>query len=207
MLEVLTDPNGFFKRKTNEEKEWKTPLIIVAVMATLGALSAYMTMMKVMESLPPEAAAFAGVGTAFGIVGAIIGIILAWVLYSAIFYLISLVFNGEGSFKRVMEFVSYGFIPSIASSAVSLYFTNKVLSGIDFSIDDPAMIADMILADPSMKIAGILGIIFTLWSANIWIFAMMYARNLSFKNAAITVGIPIGLYVLYTLYTLQIFGV
>ncbi|WP_094227350.1 YIP1 family protein [Methanolobus psychrotolerans] len=207
MLEVLTDPNGFFKRKINEETEWKTPLIIMAVYAIIGALSAYVTMMKVMESLPEEAAAFAGVGAVFGIIGAIIGVVFAWALYSAVFYIISMIFHGKGDFKRVMEFVSYGFIPSIFGSIVSLYFTNKMLSGIDFNMDDPTMITEMILTDPSMKIAGILGIIFMLWSANIWVFGIMYSKNLSFKNAAMTVGIPIGIYVLYTLYTLRIFGV
>lgn len=59
----------------------------------------------------------------------------------------------------------------------------------------------MIFADPSMKIASILGIIFTLWSANIWIFGVKYARDLSLRNAVITVGIPIGLGLLYTILT------
>jgi hypothetical protein len=62
----------------------------------------------------------------------------------------------------------------------------------------------MMFADPSMKIATILGLIFTLWSANIWIFGVKYARNLSLKNAVITVGIPIGLSVLYTVLTVFI---
>jgi hypothetical protein len=55
-----------------------------------------------------------------------------------------------------------------------------------------------------MKIATALGIIFTLWSANIWIFGLQYARNLSLKNAAITVGVPIGLSVLYTILTMLV---
>jgi hypothetical protein len=126
-----------------------------------------------------------------------------WAVYSAIFYVISMLFNGEGSFKRVMEFVSYGFIPSIISSIISAIFTSRAYSNIDFT--DP-MVTDTLLSDPTLRIAGIVGIIFTLWSANIWIFALVHSRNLSVKNAAIAVGVPILLYVLYTLYTLRIFG-
>ncbi|AFV23472.1 hypothetical protein Mpsy_1264 [Methanolobus psychrophilus R15] len=203
MLEVLTDPNGFFKRKSNEEIEFKTPLMIVLLMAAVGAITAVIMMQNIMGTLPEEAAAFAGIGAVFAVVGAVIGTFVMWAVYSAIFYVISMLFNGEGSFKRVMEFVSYGFIPSIISSIISAIFTSRAYSNIDFS--DP-MIADALLSDPTLRIAGIVGIIFMLWSANIWILALVHSRNLSVKNAAITVGVPILLYVLYTLYTLRIFG-
>jgi hypothetical protein len=203
MLEVLTDPNGFFKRKSNEEIEFKTPLIIVLLMAAVGAITALIVMQNVIGGLPEEAAAFAGIGTVLAVVGAVIGTFVMWAVYSAIFYVITMLFNGEGSFKRVMEFVSYGFIPSIISSIISAIFTSRAYSNIDFS--NP-MIADALLSDPTLRIAGIVGIIFMLWSANIWIFALVHSRNLSVKNAAITVGVPILLYVLYTLYTLRIFG-
>jgi hypothetical protein len=203
MLEVLTDPNGFFKRKSNEDIEFKTPLMIVLLMAAFGAVTAVIVMQNIMGTLPEEAAAFAGIGAVFAVVGAVIGTFVMWAVYSAIFYVISLLFNGEGSFKRVMEFVSYGFIPSIISSIISAIFTSRAYSNIDFS--DPR-IADTLLSDPTLRIAGIVGIIFMLWSANIWIFALVHSRNLSVKNAAIAVGVPILLYVLYTLYTLRIFG-
>ncbi len=207
MLEVLTDPNGFFRKKINEKVEWKTPLIIMTIMAIVSAISAYMVTAQIMKTMPQEAATFAGIGAAIGIIGGIIGVIIGWVMYSLVFYIISLLFNGEGDFKRVMQFVSYGFIPSIASSLISLYYTNKMFSNIDFSSIDPQTIQEILVSDPSMKIAGIIGIIFTLWSANIWIFGIMYARNLSFKNALITVGVPILIYILYSVYSLKLINI
>ncbi|TGC09693.1 YIP1 family protein [Methanolobus halotolerans] len=206
MLEVLTDPNGFFKRKSEEDIEFKTPLIIVTILAIVGAISAFIISQSVIEALPPEASAFAGIGAAFGAIAAFIMTFIMWVIYSGIFYLISMVFNGEGSFKRVLEFVSYGFIPSIISSAISTYYTSRIYSNIDWSAD-PQVLQEALLSDPSLQIAGIIGILFLLWSANIWIFAIVHSRNLSVKDAAITVGIPILLYVLYNLYQLRIFGV
>ena len=58
------------------------------------------------------------------------------------------------------------------------------------------------LSDPLTPISGIVGILFLIWSANIWIFGMKYARNLSTRNAVLTVGIPVGLYILVNLVTL-----
>ena len=60
----------------------------------------------------------------------------------------------------------------------------------------------ILATDPLARIAGIVSILFVIWSANIWIFGMKYARNLSTRNAVLTVGIPVGLYILYILITL-----
>lgn len=208
MLQVLTNPNGFFKEKITEEIEWKNPLIIMAFMAVVGTITIYTTMMSSLQSfIDMDFLGTVGQVIMVGIlaIGSIIGVIFVWILYTGIFYVISVIFNGEGDFKRLMEFVSYGFIPNIAGSLVSAYYTSKVFSNIDFaSVTDPQAMQDMIYADPSMKIATALGIIFTLWSANIWIFGLQYARNLSLKNAAITVGVPIGLSVLYTILTMLV---
>lgn len=208
MLQVLTDPNGFFKKKINEEIEWKNPLIIMSLMVVVGAITTYTTIMSTLQSfMSMDFLEGAGqiIIVIFLIIGSIIGVAFSWLLYTAIFYIISIVFSGEGDFKRSMEFVAYGFIPNIVSSLIAAYYTNRVFSNIDFSsITDPQAVQDMMFADPSMKIATILGLIFTLWSANIWIFGVKYARNLSLKNAVITVGIPIGLSVLYTVLTVFI---
>ncbi|WP_406660743.1 Yip1 family protein [Methanolobus sp. ZRKC3] len=195
MLEVLTNPNGFFHNKINDEVEMKTPLMIMAVLALVGVISSVLIIQKTMEMLPPEAAKFAPVGIVAGIIGAIIGTLLTWIIYSGLFYLISMFFNGEGDFKRLLEFTSYGFIPSIVSGLISAYYTNQLFDNLDFS--NPELMQELIKSDPSMKIVSIIGIVFLLWSANIWIFAIAYSRNISVKNATIVVGLPILLYVLY----------
>jgi len=196
MLEVLTNPNGFFHKKINDEVEMKTPLMIMAVLAVISAISAVLVIQKTMELLPPEAAPFASIGMILGVIGAIIGTILMWVIYTGAFYIISMFFGGDGNFKRLLEFSSYGFIPSMASGLLSTYYTIDLFDKIDFN--NPEMIEQTLTADPSMKIATVIGLIFLLWSANIWVFAISYARNISVKNAAITVGLPVLLYMLYT---------
>jgi hypothetical protein len=60
--------------------------------------------------------------------------------------------------------------------------------------------------DPAMmemtQIASIISIVFLLWSANIWISGMRNARQLSERDAALCVGIPVVLYILYMIYTM-----
>ncbi|WP_406658227.1 YIP1 family protein [Methanolobus sp. ZRKC2] len=206
MLEVLTNPNGFFKRKSNEDVEFKTPLIIIAILAIVGAISAFIITQSIMGTLPEEAAGFAAIGAAFGAIAAFVMTFIMWIVFSGIFYLISMIFHGEGDFKRVLEFVSYGYIPSILNSLISTYFTSNLYSNIDWATQDPQALQETLLSDPSLQIAGIIGILFTLWSANIWLFAMVHSRNLSVRDGAITVGIPILIYIIYTLYQLRIFG-
>jgi hypothetical protein len=208
MLEVLTNPNSFFKRKINEDIEWKTPLLIMTVMTCITFISSYIIAITAVESALEGTGSFGSVGKIIMmgvmIISAVIGTVFAWLLYSAVFYIISLLFNGEGDFKRLMEFIAYGFIPNIVGTIISLYFLNKVMSNIDFSATDPNLIKDVMMADPSMRISGIIGILFTLWSANIWLFGVMYARNISLKNSLIAVGIPIIASVLYSISTLFI---
>ena len=106
MLEVLTNPNGFFHKKINDEVEMKTPLMIMAVLAVISAISAVLVIQKTMELLPPEAAPFASIGMILGVIGAIIGTIIMWVIYTGAFYIISMFFGGDGNFKRLLEFSS-----------------------------------------------------------------------------------------------------
>jgi hypothetical protein len=60
--------------------------------------------------------------------------------------------------------------------------------------------------DPAMmemtQIISIISIVFLLWSANIWISGMRNARQLSDRDAALCVGIPVVVYILYIIYTM-----
>ena len=200
MLEVLTDPDGFFEKKMSEDISFKMPIFIILVMGIIGAINAIIMMQKIMAQLPSDAAPFASFGAIFGAVGAIIAVFVMWIIYTVVFYAISLAFKGEGEFKRVLEFVGYGFLPSIASGIVGLILMMRALPAIEFSIDNPDLFQQSLMSNSMVQASATVGIIFTLWSANIWIFGLMHSRNLSTKNAIITVGVPVGLYIISTLY-------
>ncbi|MFQ6071807.1 MAG: YIP1 family protein [Methanosarcinales archaeon] len=205
MIEVLINPNKFFKEKISKEIKLIPPAIIVLVAGIIGAISSAMLMPKIMGALPKEAAPFTAFAVVFGAFGALVMVFLMWLIYAGVFYVISLAFHGEGYFKRVFEFVGYGFIPTIVSSVIGLIAMIYVLPTMEFSFEDPQMIQqsmEAMMNNPVMQASSIIGILLTLWSANIWIFGIMHARNLSIRNAVITVGIPIGIYLIYIIYKL-----
>jgi len=138
MLEVLTNPGGFFEKKTKEKVDLKQPLVIIGAMALISAISAYIIASKVIGSLPSDVASVTQIGMAIGAIFAIIVVFIMWVIYGGIFYLISSFLGGQGNFKRVLEFVAYGFLPSTMSSVISLFLTNKAYSSLDFSIQRPS---------------------------------------------------------------------
>ncbi|MBN2487740.1 MAG: YIP1 family protein [Methanosarcinaceae archaeon] len=206
MLEVLTDPDQFFGKKITDEISLKIPIAIIAVAGLVGAVNASIISQKLnlggIPDVPEQMALFISIA---GGISAFIGVFFMWVIYSGIFHLISSAFNGEGSFKRVLEFVAYGFIPTIAGSLISLAAA-MTLPVFEFSVDNPELLQENIqqalLSNSAMQASNIIGIFLLLWSANIWIFALLHARSLTTRNALITVGIPIGLMVLFTVYNL-----
>jgi hypothetical protein len=53
---------------------------------------------------------------------------------------------------------------------------------------------------------SLIGIIFLLWSANIWVYGLRYARGITLRHAVITVAIPVVVLILVTLVTSGVFS-
>jgi hypothetical protein len=208
MLEVMAKPNSFFGKKTHENIEWKTPIAIIALVIvvkiisslilTVGAIGLFEDVtMDGMENIGPLMMIIA---FAVKIFTAIAGTLLWWLFYSALFYTVSSIFNAEGEFSRVMEFASYGFLPGIFKSVMEVIYGNKLLLALENNMNNPALTTEAIVSDPVIKIVPILMIIFTLWNGYIWMYGLSYSRNISVKNAAIAVAIPVVLSILYTVF-------
>jgi hypothetical protein len=208
MLEVLTNPNRFFEARMEEEESLKIPVLIILISGIIGGISAFLSsgiMMEAMsKTLPPEAQGFMSfmpIGTA---IGAVIASFIIWLIIAAIFFGISSIFKGEGKFKRTLEFVGYGYIPTIIGGLISAVLVYNFVSTVQIpTITDPTKIKEVItplMKSPMMLLSSAIGILFMLWSANIWVFGLKHARNLSTKNALITVAIPVAAYILFSVY-------
>jgi len=184
--------------------------IIAAIYGYLmGGLSA-----KMMADIMPGMDAIIYVSAT---VGALVMTFIIWLIAAGVFYLISSLFKGQGSFNRVLEVVGYGYLPQVAGSLITVVAAVIFIPGITVptltkaALEDPAMIEQVTKAfmhDPAMmmltQITTLVSIVFMLWSAHIWIFGMKHARGLSPRDAAICVGVPIVLYVLYLTYNLGV---
>ena len=177
---LLFNPDLFFSEKLKNEVDLKYPALIVLVTSIILILTTSLTSNG--RSL------FYVVGS--GIVNAYLG----WVFITLIFYLISLVFKSSGSFKRTLEFVGYGFVPLIFGHVINLIVRFILRNSYDISHNESTTLfknyLELLTHNPLLQMATIIGFLFGLWSFYINVYAVMHARNLSKRNAFLTVVIP-----------------
>jgi len=208
MLEVLTNPDKFFETRKKGEESLKLPVFIVLISGIIGSISTFLSSSIMMEAmaktLPPEAQGFMSFMPIGSAIGAVIASFIAWLIIAAVFFGISCIFKGEGKFKRTLEFVGYGYIPTIIGGLISAVLLYNFVTTVQIpTITDPTKINEVItplMKSPMMLLSSVISILFMLWSANIWVFGLKHARNLSTRNALITVAIPVAAYILYSVY-------
>jgi hypothetical protein len=209
-IRVLLNPGRFFEARMQEKPSLKIPALIAVVMGLIGAVSVIPMTDITMAMLPAEMQGLGVLMTIISAAFAFVGGFLAWVICGFVFYLVSMIFKGQGDLERTMEFTGYGLLPQIFGGIIGTYFSFQLLSGLNIPpMTNPEQMVEfsenlvtILSTDPLAQIAGIVSIFFVIWSANIWVFGMKYARNLSTRDAVLTVGIPVGLYILYRLITL-----
>ena len=206
LLTVLTAPQRFFAGIQERPVSLGIPAVIVLLIGLVGAISAYLVTGVTMQILPANMQQMIGLIQGISAVSAIIIVLVMWVIMAGIFYLISMAFKGTGDFKRVLEVTGYGYIPQLIGGIISLPLMFQYFATIHIpATSDPAMMQSAItgmMKTPSMMVVSLIGIVFLLWSANIWIFGVRQARNLTTRDAVITVGIPVLVSVLFSLYGL-----
>ena len=217
LLDALIRPDAFFSKIVTEKESLKIPVLIILTGGIIAAISGYLMgglSAKMMAGIMPGMDAVISLSA---VAGALIGTFIFWLIAAGVFYLISSLFKGQGSFKRVLEVVGYGYLPQIAGSIITLaaiiHYIPKIAvpTLTKAALEDPAMIEQVtkaFLHDPAMmeltQITTLVSIVFMLWSAHICIFGIKHARGLSPRDAAICVGVPIVLYVLYLTYNLGV---
>jgi len=214
VLTILMNPNGFFQDAMKKNKNLKIPAIIVLITAVISALAAYII---VGPTITMMSGLLSGMGTVIVIAAAGAALIItfiSWLLYAGVFYLLSTVFRGKGTFNRTLEMVGYGFIPQIFGGLITLvaalyYIPQVVVQAIPSGTQDSQIILDAttsLMHDTAMvaftQLVTLISVVFLLWSASIWIFGLQHFRQLSMRDAALSVGIPVVLYSIYTIYKL-----
>lgn len=202
---LVTDPDSFFRHRA-ENPRLLVAVGIVVLAAVLAAIAAvpYTSLLSAsaataFQSASPQinqsvAGAFGAVLSGISIVLTFLGIVIPWVLYAAVFYLIAhLAFGGNGSFVGTLALTGWGFVPTILAQIVNIIANYAVFGG--ETLPSRTKAAENTLAslqsDPVLLIASIVGIVLLIWSGVLWTYAMDHHHDLSRRNAAITVGIPV----------------
>ena len=193
VLDLLTNPDAFFAERS-DGSSLLGPAVVVLLVAVIGVVGSYPVIQATISALPPEAGTFV---TVIRVVGAVVGVLvtlLIWALYAVAFHAIAyVVFDGDGGFRDVLALTGWGFVPSVFASIVNAAVNFIVFSGVQFP-DDPAQVGRFVRelqSRPEFLVAGVLGIVFLLWSAFLWTFAVRYAEGLDLREAALTVAGPV----------------
>jgi hypothetical protein len=202
MLDILFSPDRFFRERA-DDPGLVGPLLVVSLVAVLGAVAAYPASQAIADALPAEAQAFGGITVAFSVVGALVGPFVVWALFAGVFHGLSgLLFDGEGSFRTTLTLTGWGFVPAIVTAVVGVVIAFLVWPSVSLDFSDPAraqQAAQQIQNRPEFLVANVVGLVVLLWRGLLWAFAMQYGRNLSFREALITVGIPVVVLLLFRL--------
>jgi hypothetical protein len=215
LFDILIRPGAFFQDAVAEKESLKIPGLIVLVLGLITAVYGYLIgglTGEMMAGLIPGMEPIIAIST---VLGAIFGVFIFWAIWAGVFYLVSSAFKGSGTFKRTLEFVGYGYLPQIFGALLTVivamqYVPRVIVPQIAAdAASDPQLIQEAVNAlmhDPAMvemtQITAIISIVFLLWSANIWISGIQHARKLAVRDAALCIGIPVIIYILYMVYTM-----
>lgn len=213
---LFTDPETFFRRRS-ENPGLLRPLIIVFVAALVSAGS----FILIFQTLSGAAPGFLLIGIAVTMLLLFVSQFFAWIVFTIVFYLITIAVDGDGSLGDTFKLTGWGFVPQILFGVISIITTYISLQSTEipsFSQSiDPQNIEQiseatrklgefLTVVNDDLAILAVLSVLFLLWQLVIWLFAVKHARDLTTRGAVISVGIPVGLYFLYQLYGLLTSG-
>ena len=187
--DVLTDPDRFFSELSKRDVNLKIPAGIVLISALIDAILLVMIIGTIMRRFPGDMAQ-SGTDTAALIIVELISGFAFWLVVAGVFYAISVLFKGNGSFKRCLAFTGYGFIPVIVAPVIALAVTMVVLLTVEFSAENMEVMIDALMQNFLMKTIPAITCLLGLWSVYIWTFGIKHARKISTRDALITVGVP-----------------
>ncbi|MBR1369073.1 hypothetical protein RJ53_05995 [Methanocalculus chunghsingensis] len=210
IMKILFRPDEFFEEHAGKEPALGLPFGIVLIYAALSAILGYQMTVLMAPMYASIAEGYEGIIIFFGAAGGFVSAIIFWIIASVIFYLLSMIFKGEGSMKKVLEAVGYGIAPLIASVGIAIIWlsmiADQIITPVIRDFMDPAAVdtaLEAFMAQPAMAeytlLQTVLSIVFMIWAANIWYSGMRYARKLTARDAAYTVFIPVGLYLIITI--------
>ena len=194
-LDLLTNPDAFFRERA-DDPSLVGPAVVVVLVAVVGIAGSVPVLRTTMAAMPDEAAPFLPILLATTAVGGVTAVLFAWALYAVAFHLVSAVaYGADGSFKTTLALTGWGFVPRIPEGVLAAALTYLVFTGVVLPADptQTAVIVGELRNDPLLRLTQVLSVVFLLWSAMLWTFAVRHGRALSLRQAAVTVAVPVGL--------------
>lgn len=192
---ALIDPDGFFEDRMSEP-QWVSAFLIVVTYLLLTLVVAP----PLMPRFDVDSLINHGDGLFSALVTHEIREIAGLLLLAVTFHGISFVYTRDGPFVRTVIFVAWGLLPMIAATvvmAVGVLIATQGLQTVAL-IQFPVQLSTIkqqVWNGPFVFQIRITAYALALWSVYMWVYAIKHTRNLSTRQATISVGGPIVLIV------------
>ncbi|MCX9012784.1 MAG: Yip1 family protein [Candidatus Methanoperedens sp.] len=207
VVETIKNPKNAMKNIA-EQPMIEEAVIIVGVLAILSALAAYVrsyTLIINVENMPPS---MQSVISVTGVIFALIGPFLIWLIGTGILHFISMILSGEGKFyPQMMTVVGYSMVPLLFSGLISIILLLMIEpTTITVSATNPTAVKE-IYNNPYIIGSNIIGTIMQVWASVILFFGVQSAHRLTPVKSAVVAGIPLAINIISLVWSLWSIGI
>lgn len=190
---LVLDPDGFFQREA-ASPAFREPALVVLVVSLVNVLSSLLLVSHVDFSGQNAAIADTvfGISATFGILFGIVGVFVLWLTYTAVFYALTALADGAGSFRNLFRLVGWGYVPSLVGGILSVGTTWYVLQTLPRGLEAQAYLQQY-QTHPAFTVVGVASLAILVWQWFIWVFAIRHARSVTLTRAAVIAALPVGI--------------
>ncbi|WP_135362962.1 YIP1 family protein [Halosimplex halophilum] len=200
---LVTDPGAFFAAR-QDDYSLAGPAAVVVAHALLALAGTVVVLQAVGDVVTAADAARVVYAAGSQRVSAPRDIVLAvwatgglyfalWLAVAAVAYLVSLYFDGAGSFRRLLAFVGWTLVPTLVPTALRAVVMAAVFLGAPEFATEAALrewVRAEVVDNPAYVAASAVRPVFTLWMVYLWVLAAQYGRELSRRGAVVAVALP-----------------
>ncbi|WP_264847012.1 YIP1 family protein [Capnocytophaga catalasegens] len=116
--------------------------------------------------------------------------IIGWLFYAGVFFLLALIFNRNSSFKRILLLSSYGYIFSIISATLTIYFLGEV----DFTDYQTAFEVQKLIGEYQY-----IGHLFNIFFVAYMVGVIWYVCEIKIWQAIVVAAVPVLIFTLFSI--------
>ena len=208
MANLLINPDEFFRERAASPPNLQLPLLIILIGGVISGINAYLVTGLMARGMTEETVQYLLILQFSSFNFALIMVFVLWVLFSVVFYGISSFLKGEGRFKKLLEVIGFGYLPWLLGTIVTTAIFVAVSPTIQvpvIDIMDPQQAAETgrtirgIFAENTYLMIGwVVGVLFIIWTAYLWVFGIQHSGKIELRFAVITVVLPVASYIFYS---------
>lgn len=198
--DLITNPNSFFETTVDSFTLSHSFVIVLLTGLVLFTVPVIIVTWGA-ANLAGGLANFAYLGMIVSGLVYFISLFVMWFVNTGIFYTVTLLFDGEGDFRTLLQYTGWGYVPTLASAVL----ISVTVYHLVHQFPSPESISGMVAFQQKLQTNAIyfniklIAVVFELWRGFLWVFAVKHARNITQRQSVLTVAIPVILSVFWNL--------